>query len=225
MTKKHLKPQVAKTHYSFQEYSSERKYLNYFQQVKNALNIIVQNQAKKILIAGKGDGVVPKILEAHSNLHALGLTIHTFDFARDLAPDYLGDLREIDKIVPNNYDLILCCQVLEHLPFDSAMTALSAMGRVARYLIISLPYKALTFSASIKVPVLPEFTLCLRVPMPKRGSEMVDERHYWELGATLSPVKYAALLREKNFEVLDFYIRKKYGANYFFILRSIHSGK
>ncbi|MBM3138611.1 MAG: class I SAM-dependent methyltransferase [Chloroflexi bacterium] len=217
---KTLEPQVTKAHYSFQEYSSERKYINYYHQVKNASDLILHSQSKRILVAGKGDGVVPKILEAHNNIHSLGLTIHTFDFAQDLSPDYLGDLTEIDKVVSNDYDLVLCCQVLEHLPFEGALMAVAAMSRITRYLIISLPYKALTFRGSLKVPVLPEFEFCLRIPLVKRGEGMIDERHYWELGATLSVAKYRLHLRDSGFEIINSYIIKKYGANYFFILRS-----
>ena len=213
-------PQVTKTHYFFETYSSERRFISYYHQVKNVLNIVSKNNSRKILIVGKGDGVVQSILNTYSALLDLDLTIHTFDFAPDLNPDYLGDLLEIDQIISDNYDIILCCQVLEHIPQNEATQVVIKMGKIARHLVISLPYKALTLRGSLKGPILPEFVFCIKIPVVKSFGEMVDERHYWELGATISVRKYKRQLRELGLSILDAYILKKHGNIYFLILES-----
>ncbi len=212
--------QVSKDHYFFETYSSERRYISYYHQVKQVLNLVAQHNLKKILITGKGDGVVPKILEAYSELLNLGLTIHTFDFAEYLRPSHLGELIDIDQIVAEKYDIIVSCQILEHIPLKEADQVLTKMKKVSRFVIMSVPYKAITVRGSFKMPVLPELVFCIKVPLIRSSGEMVDERHYWELGATISVKKYKERLKSFGYSILDSYMMKKHGNIYFFIIQS-----
>jgi SAM-dependent methyltransferase len=44
-------------------------------------------------------------------------TFHTLDLEAEHQPDFVADLLEMDKVVPEkSYDLILCTEVLEHIP-------------------------------------------------------------------------------------------------------------
>lgn len=212
--------QVDKSHYVFQAYSSERRYVSYYHQVGNVFEFISKNAAKKILIAGKGDGVVPKILEAYDELLGLDLTIHTYDFAADLKPHYLGDLANIGKTVTEKYDVVVCCQVLEHLPMIEAMDVVAQMRKLSRYVILSLPYKAITVRGSFKMPVLPELDFCLKVPVFKQSGSMVDDRHYWELGCSISVRNFKKEMTNLGYKVLKSYILKKHGNIYFVVLES-----
>lgn len=212
--------QVDKSHYLFQTYSSERRFTSYYHQVKHVLGIITEHGGTKILVAGKGDGVVPKILEAYSDLLELGLIIHTYDFAEDLRPTYLGDLVEIEKIVTQKYDIIVCCQVLEHLPYEQAVAVLRSMSKLAKHVVLSLPYKTLTFRGTLKIPVFPELEFCIKIPIIKNTKGMVDERHYWELGASISVANFKKELKALNYEVRQAYTIKKHGNIFFLILNS-----
>lgn len=214
------KPQVSSLHYHFGNYSSERRFISYYHQVDNVLHFVEYSQVKRILIIGKGDGVIPKILEAYSILMNLDLTIHTFDFAEDLNPDYLGDLLELNKIVTEKYDLILCCQVLEHIPQNEALSVVSMMRNISRYVVLSLPYKGLTFGGTFKMPIFHEWEFCIKIPIFKSFGNMVDERHYWELGASISVSKYKKQITELGYKLLNSYTLKKHGFMYFLILES-----
>ena len=211
-------PQVDKSHYTFNFYSSERRFVSYYHQVNHILHF-VEAGARKILIVGKGDGVVAKILEAYDALEKYGLTIHSFDIAEDLFPDYLGDLVEIDTIVKEPYDVIVCCQALEHIPLHEALDALTKMRTIAQNFVISVPYKAITVRGCIKFPLIQELEFVIKIPIIKASGEMVDDRHYWELGASISVREFKQQLETIGFDILKAYTLKKHGFIYFLVLQ------
>jgi len=75
---------------------------------------------------------------------------HTaLDIAEDLHPDYVGSVTEL-PFAENQFDLTLCCQVLEHLPFKDFLPALNEIRRVTRHkAIISLPDKTRHFGFAV----------------------------------------------------------------------------
>jgi hypothetical protein len=216
-------PQVNKLHYSFTNYSSERRYLSYYHQVNNILLLVETRKASKILIAGKGDGIVQKILEAYNDLFDLKLVIKTFDFAKDLHPDILGDLVEIDKLVNEQYDIILCCQVLEHLPLEDSISVLSQMRGISKFVILSVPYKAITIRGTLKVPLIKEYEFCIKVPFWQNRNGMVDSRHYWEIGFNISLKKFIETLKKMGYSIISSYVLKKDGYKYFIVLETGNS--
>jgi hypothetical protein len=213
-------PQVDKQHYIFSFYSSERRYLSYYHQIKNIMHFVEQKKATKILIAGKGDGVVQKILEAYNELYDLHLVVKTFDFAEDLHPDILGDLLDIGKLVSEQYDIIVCCQVLEHLPFDESVQVLAQMREISKYVIMSVPYNTITLRGTLKVPLLKEFEFCMKIPIWRDKKGMVDSRHYWELGYSISLKNYKKILQKIGYHPISSYVLKKDGYKYFILLES-----
>ncbi len=86
-----------------------------------------------VLVIGKGDGLVPGFLRS------LGANVLTADINRTLRPDIISDVRQL-SLVDAAVDMSMCCQVLEHLPFDQFRAALTELRRVTRlHLILSLP--------------------------------------------------------------------------------------
>lgn len=213
-------PQVNNLHYSFSNYSSERRFLSYYHQVKNIMHLVNTNNASKILIVGKGDGVVQKILEAYNDLHNLHLVIKTFDFAMDLHPDILGDLVEIEKLIVDQFDVILCCQVLEHLPLKESLSVLNQMKKISKFIIVSVPYKAITVRGTLKLPIINEFEFCIKIPYWQTRKGMVDSRHYWEIGFNISLKKFKETLEQMSFKILSSYVLKKDGYKYFIVLET-----
>ena len=77
-------------------------------QIYLTLNLKVED----VLEIGKGSGFVSSILRNYCNLT-------TLDFEDDLNPHLLINiinLKELDTIINNAFDLILLCEVLEHIP-------------------------------------------------------------------------------------------------------------
>lgn len=184
------------------------------------MHFVEHENAKNILIAGKGDGIVQNILEAYSELFELNLSVRTFDIAEDLHPDILGDLVDIKKLVTTHIDIILCCQTLEHLPLKESLQVLDQMRDISKYVIISVPYKAITFRATIKLPFVNEFEVLIKIPIWKNKTGMVDSRHYWEIGYNISIKKFNEALIRLGYKIISAYVIKKDGYKQFFILES-----
>jgi len=146
-----------------------------------------------ILYVGKGTGIAPYLLSRCPG----NPKITTLDVDTELKPDILGSVLDI-PLNDQAVDLTMCCQVLEHLPFDDLLPALREMRRVTRRrLIMSLPDKRLYFCMRIKAPLI-RLTLPLSLPRPDTMRrpcprwKLEKSGHYWEIGykgASLGTVK------------------------------------
>jgi len=172
MNKNH-KTQVREGHY-LKGYDSLNRFISYFYQTKSILELNV----KSVLEVGVGNKTVNNYLKSR------GLDVKSVDFDKNLKPDVVADVRKM-PLKNKQFDAVLCCEVLEHIPLDELPKALRELTRVSKkYVIVSVPYycayfelfgkfsfghftKALNFAFSI-----PYFFL-----KPKFSGE-----HYWGLG-------------------------------------------
>jgi ubiquinone/menaquinone biosynthesis C-methylase UbiE len=104
------------------------------------------------------------------------------DIDESLSPDVLGEVTDM-PFMSNSFDLVVCFQVLEHIPFNDFDRALSEIARVTkRKAIISLPYayhEILSFSLNSKKRNLFNFRFILPRFYKKRK---FNGQHYWEIG-------------------------------------------
>jgi hypothetical protein len=164
--------QVYADHYLFQAYMSLAHWGSYWKQ----LETVLAYEPKRVLVVGVGDGVVPKYLADQ------GLAVDTLDFDPGLKPTIVGDVRTIAFKGNAKYDLVLCCQVLEHLPFQDFEVALLNLLNASSRLIISLPYShVLLARLEFRFPVFGHAKLLLAVPRFWKKWRF-DGQHYWELG-------------------------------------------
>ena len=119
----------------FRYYSDKRIGQQWFQ-----LHLLDGLDIQRVLEVGPNLGLVSALL-----VNA-GFTVSTFDVlpSQDPRPDIphiQGDLTKIDATKLAGHDAIICCETLEHLPWDQVEGVL-AMFRTAgpRYLVISVPY-------------------------------------------------------------------------------------
>lgn len=183
--------QVAAEHY-FQGYDHQERWRNYWHQIE----VVHHYRPETILEIGVGNKTVSNYLKAQK------YDLETLDFDPELKPDHTGDLRSVR--LPATYEMVMCCEVLEHLPLKDFSVALENLGRLTeQYLLISLPQRVLPFHFRLKLPKLPalEFFFCL--PRLPRVRFEFDGEHYWELevrGATSK--KILSMVREAGFRVL-----------------------
>lgn len=166
--------QVDKKHYKFDCYVDMCRWCSYYYQIREAVNYGAEN----ILLIGGGDGIVPSVLKE------MGLNVTTFDFAEDLSPDIVGDIREIKKLVKKDvYNCIICCQVLEHLEFkyfEKIIKSFSDILKKDGVVIISLPQQRSWFKYYINL-LGREFKHILTIPKFWKGKFKFDGEHYWEV--------------------------------------------
>lgn len=134
---------------------------------------------RRALVVGKGDGLVPQLMKDQ------GIDVVMLDVNSNLEPDLLGSVERIPA-PDNSFDVCLCCQVLEHLPFERFESCLREIRRVtSSHLILSLP--DIRRFASLRVRVARwkwEWSFSLprlrqsRIP----GDRLTAHGHYWEIG-------------------------------------------
>jgi hypothetical protein len=158
-------------------YLGERaeRLFSYQQQLMYAL----QERASSVLLVGKGDGLVEQILERY------GVKVTTLDVEPSLEPDVVGSVDSI-PCPDGDFDLSLCCQVLEHLPFERFGVALRELDRVTRRcLVLSLPdvrrfvsFRARVASRSVDA----QFSVPRLRPRSIPIERYTSLGHYWEIG-------------------------------------------
>ena len=148
----------------------------------------------------------------------------TQDFKQYGGIDYVSDIVDI-PVQEKSFDIIICTEVLEHLPFADFEIALKEMKRVSQeYVVISLPHSSIFFSLTAIFPFIRTvfkkryFNFFIKIPQFFRLNQY-DGQHYWEMGRRGTSKNKIKIILKKYFEIekefqpfLNFY-------HYFFILK------
>ncbi|WP_145455812.1 class I SAM-dependent methyltransferase [Gimesia panareensis] len=143
------------------------------------LHEIYQFHPKSILEIGPGNGLVSAFLRS------AGFHVDTFDINQDLNPTFVGSVLELEnQIAPKCYDLVVCCEVLEHLPFEDLPQALSQLARVARKsVLITLPQAKKWFFSLGGFLQFPSCKTYWFSFTPSFGrTHPIYKNHHWEVG-------------------------------------------
>lgn len=207
--------QVDASHYDFQRYTDLPRWTSYWHQLTETLALF----PKTVLIIGVGDNIVGKLLAAQ------GVQVYTFDFDKNLHPDFEGDVANIDLLLGDKkFDVILCCQVLEHLPHDRFEDILQQLERHAEHLIVSLPYSAVKYRIWLKLPVVKTVRINIYIHKFFKKYEFSGE-HYWEAGTRGHTKRSVLRSMKKFFEVEKWYVAPYNPYHVFFILRKKYEFK
>lgn len=102
--------------------------------ITEQLRQICYTGSRTVLEVGVGSGFLRHCLEFFPEVE-----LQTLDTAAELQPDRVGSVLAM-PFDDGQFDLVVCCQVLEHLPFDDFLPALRELRRVARHrVLLSLP--------------------------------------------------------------------------------------
>jgi len=158
------------------EYYSPQRLAQYYHHIK----AVRESGAGHILEVGIGAGVVAHILRR------AGLNVLTCDTESELEPDIIADVRKL-PLADGAVDFALCCQVLEHLPFEEFSTALQELCRVTRgHILISIPCASHAFFCNYKLPGGRQKSWVRHWPRLKDKADMTPG-HYWEMGRSGYP--------------------------------------
>jgi len=211
-------PFLAKKFKNKNFYDHKARWIHYFHQLRRVASILRNHPEGKefsVLEIGPSHGIVTHYLQL------CGVNVKTLDVDPDNKPDYLGSVTDIDTLAPHNScDVIVACEILEHLPFADFGHTLEKMKKVTRkYIFISVPdSRHILFQARIKLPALNEKSYSIRVTGP-RMEPQPNGGHQWELGRRGTP--RSRVLKEINktgLHVVTHYSHIDTPQNYYFLL-------
>jgi ubiquinone/menaquinone biosynthesis C-methylase UbiE len=155
---------------------------------------------KTFLEVGIGSSVVSNYLRSS------GCQIVTVDIDHELRPDVNASILQL-PFKDNSFDLVMCFQVLEHIPFDAVVSALDQLYRVTkRYVVISLPERSKYFRLDLNIYPIITKRLCFTIPSLLSQVHEFDGEHYWEIGKKDFSLKRIKRLFETNsFNILRDY--------------------
>ena len=190
------KIQVLSKNYFDTSYDTKARWNSYWYQIYE----VVKLQPKRVLEIGVGNKTVS------SYLKKMKFNITTCDFDKNLEPDVVANVLKL-PFKPNAFDVVLCAEVLEHLPFKYFVKALREIYRITKKsAIVTLPHFSLTnlYLGAKVVPFIPKKEFSFKVDYPFK--HQFDGEHYWEIGKkshSLSKVKEeipkSGFLIEKDF--------------------------
>jgi len=166
------KIQTQAEHYLTCRYNTPARMSAYGYQIKETMECSPNN----VLEIGLGNGIVSLILKK------FGFSVTTLDHNKKLCPDIVASVTNI-PLDDGSFDVVLCCEVLEHIPYSDFEKALREIYRVTRkHLIITLPDKNRYFSITAKIPMMRERRLVIECPFLFPKKHKYDGEHYWEIG-------------------------------------------
>lgn len=148
---------------------------------------------RRILEVGIGNGFVS------SFLRRAGFEVTTADINPRLGADVCRPLHELPQaLAGRRFDVVSCCEVLEHMPFEDLPANLDTLRALAPSAFVSLPGHFPWLGLAGRLGVHNRFVdvaLGLRIPVRRRPSE----GHFWELGSAWRTRRaaIAGLMRER----------------------------
>lgn len=190
--------QVDALHYRFSDYMDQRRWASLWYQ----MNEILRAEPRSVLEVGKGAGLLGALLKQYD------IEYRSVDIDPELEPDYAASLTVL-PFENASFDVVVCFQVLEHLPFEEFPLSLKELARVARdRIVLSLPDARKAWPCSISIPKIGTIRAAITVPSFFRETHEFDGQHYWEinkrgfeLGKIVSIILRNGLSLERQFRV------------------------
>jgi len=158
--------------YLDKDYDNKKRFISYWYQK----NEVLQFNPKNILEIGIGNGFLSKYLKSRN------MQVTTLDISGELKPDIRSSVDSI-PLKENEFEMVVCFETLEHLPYESFSKALSEIFRVCKtYTILSLPDVEAYLRLSLKIPKIHEMKILKTVKRIKKPEKIYEPEHFWEIG-------------------------------------------
>jgi len=197
--------------YYSSRYLSEKRFVSYYHQIKEIIN----SSPESVLEIGPGNKIICFILENRE------IEVITLDIDDRLNPDILADVNSL-PFRSNSFDLISCCEVLEHIPFENFRRSLLELKRVTKSkVIISLPDSRKYFKFSFRLPNFYEYKKLIKSPFQRvEEHDTEGTTHYWEVNKEGYPLeKVKDEIRDVGFEIEKTYRPFENPKHRFFVLK------
>ncbi len=157
------------------------------------LNFIHSMRPKSAIEIGLGNGFVS------TYLRRAGVPVITADINPSLEPDICAPLAEVRGHIDSPRDLVICCEVLEHMPLEELDANFDHLRGLGDRLFLTLPNsnRAWGLSGLMFLPKLAGrlFDLNLNIPWKRR---IAGGPHFWEVGYTTTCTRAAIVQRLKQ---------------------------
>jgi SAM-dependent methyltransferase len=154
------------------EHTDFKDWLRYFYVIKD----IQHYKPRYVLECGTGNDVVKNIIEPTVKLYV------TLDLNEKLKPDIVSDITVKQEGLKNSFDLIVACEILEHIHFGVLSKTIENLVSYLRQdgkIIFTLPLKRPFVSVSTILNINPVHFYFPRI----RHRGYVDPCHRWEIGS------------------------------------------
>jgi ubiquinone/menaquinone biosynthesis C-methylase UbiE len=202
--------QVEKSHYFNLCYDSKERWSSYWYQIHEVL----KQSPKSVLEIGVGNKTVSDYLQK------IGIKVTTCDFDKNLDPDVTASVLDL-PFKENSFDVVLCAEVLEHLPFNDFQKALKEILKVTRSkAILTLPHLSLThiYFGGKFIPYVPKMEVMLKIDYP--FTRQFNGEHYWEIGEKRYSLNMIIkTIRNAGFKMQKTYYPSENPRHQFFILQ------
>lgn len=132
-----------------------------------------------VLEIGIGNGMTSNFLRK------AGIDVVTVDINPNLKPDICCSIDElVDNLGGRKFDLLVCCEVLEHLPFHKFEASIAIFSSISDRLYLTLPNyrKSIGFGGFFRLRhAVRKWSLMFEYNNGKR----LPEEHYWEIGYSI----------------------------------------
>ena len=192
--------------YGFSEYDHKSRWISYWHQIDEVLGLSPQS----VLEIGVGSKVVSNYLKDR------GVKVVTLDIDADLKPDVTASVVKM-PLGSDSFDVVLCAEALEHLPFEKFEEGLKELKRVSKKnVVLSLPHFGHSLKLGFKIPLIKERKFALRLALPIKHE--FNGEHYWEIGKRGYPLNKIRNIIRKYFKIRKEFIPFENQYPHFFVL-------
>jgi hypothetical protein len=166
---------LPRTDYFSEGYFDIRQLMAQMMQIKYIHDL----KPRSIIEIGIGNGLTSTFIRNS------GIDILTADINPNLNPDICCPISEVvDAIRGRKFDLVVCCEVLEHTPLDQLEMNIRTLRTLGNRLFLTLPGYTKSFGVSgvIKFPWLKARDFFVHIFLPKNEDLALTE-HFWEVGS------------------------------------------
>lgn len=197
-------------------YGTKQRFVSYWHQISEILSVCPQDS--QVLEIGLGSGLI------HWYLENCGLEVTTLDIAFQLRPQVCGDVARL-PFGDDVFDLVAAFEILEHIPYEQTLIALSELRRVTRqYVVISVPDHTRVFRFMATIPKVGIVRSSLEIPLAVGKYPRGDE-HEWEIGVKGYTAKRLENdIRAAGFDIIRNYRPYEHPSHRFFLLQKDRDG-